>query len=633
MTRTIDKKAEGKHIGHACEGHFRGIVRRVINGTGLSIARELPFSFHVNPDVVLLDNKGRVHTVFIVAFWNNSHNSESKYYRSRSEYTGVKSAITSNPNKFTISPVASVVLYGTPGGWKEKILNDLRTQCAPCFFLPDTFSNRDAAQLVAIAYRDYKRHWEKGKPGSREHVESVTATKPNLSPSECKLLELVESILSRKPKARVKSPKSIVTNNAAVRLPLSYIATRYRQPLGFLSVFPDSEIAAWKASSLSIIDSPAVSDYAIRAHFLGLGTISERKTIGRRLMVFQPSTAVRIVNGKSAYAPDLLDFENWEEIPDLTRISLLDSHRELTRHPGSVFKGGAFDQCIGNWMGICDEIISNTPDLIAAVGAADSRRIVKVLARSKSVGPESWHPAAAQAQFVPCWALAVAAVACILNDRAVRSSFGSRNQGSPSKADMTKLARELVRLSGSVSLLQDAVAFCRAITSRNLQSISLTKIPDLLSPDNPSSLIKDFYNTLTTNSSHNPLNTPVRKWLEDKYPGLNWHGWPAKRSISASDVLGVKTGRRQWQFIGLNPDGKEVVAAEVKSITANNWGNKSKELYDRVAETRAAAKTARMKLTCIGVLDGDFGKDEFAELSTGIGYDEVYSIKEILGIN
>ena len=194
------------------------------------------------------------------------------------------------------------------------------------------------------------------------------------------------------------------------------------------------------------------------------------------------------------------------------------------------------------------------------------------------------------------------------------------------------MARDLVRLPESVRVLEEVVSFCTAMLTKDLGVIAAAKVPDLFEPANPSSLLKDFYNTLTTNSSHNPLNTPVRKWLETKHPGYTWHGWLNRRSVSVSDVLGVKVGRRQWQFIGVSADKKTVVSAEVKSITGNNWGNKSKELYDRVAETRATAIAAGVKITCIGILDGDIGKEEFAELGTGIGYDEVYSINEILGI-
>jgi hypothetical protein len=637
MSRKIVTKAEGKHIGHACEGHFRGLVQRAIAGTAFTLARELPFAFHVNPDVVVLDKEGRVHTVVIVAFWNDSKSSEKKFYRSRSEYSGVQSAISLHPDRFVAHPLVSVVLYGAQGGWKEQILADLRNQCSPCFYIPDALSPTEANQIVAVAYGEYKPHWESGKSASREHVEAVTAAKPALSGPEQKVLRLIQEHLVLRSGAKSGRSKSAAASTRIVRLPSGPINTRYRQALGLLSVFSDDEIKAWKASGKSIISPGLVSDYSLRAHFLGLGSIVERKGVGRKetgrtLTVFVPADPIRTVAGRTDYAPDLLDFKNWEEIPESTLLKTISAHRELTRNPGPVFKGGAFDQCIGNWRGICANFISHLPALVKSLKANDLEQAKTALLLGGPVGPEPWHPASGQAQFYPSWALAASIAAGLKNDRAIRSDFDSRSQIEPSSKQGRLLARELMRLPDSIRILEETIGYCKCMLSADLAPVADKAIPDPLSKDNPCSLLKDFYNTLTTNSSHNPLCAPVRTWLETKHPGFAWSGWPSKRSVSIADALGVKEGRRQWQFVGISSDKSTAIAAEVKSITANNWGNKSKELYDRVAETRRAAWTADVNVICIGVLDGDFGSDEFAELGTGIGYDEVYSIKEVLGV-
>ena len=632
MRRTINRKAEGKHIGHACEGHLRGIVKRALAGTGLSLVREFPFSFHVNPDVIVLDNKGRVHTVIIVAFWNNADNSHMKYYRCRSEYAGVMTAIARQPEHFAKKPVVCVVLYGAPGGWKEQILQDLKTQCSPCFYLPNTFSAKEAAQLVRIAMAEYKPHWESGKSDSREYVEEITASKRRLEPSEQKLLRLIRKLLQKSFAAKAAPPISPTRVKSSIRIPGSPIATRYRQALGFLSLFPNAEIVASQALARSGIPAGSATDYALRAHFLGLGRIIERKAIGRTVLVFEPKSAVRLVAGKSVYAPDLLDFESWREIPQPKLLSILNSHRELTRNPGDVFEGGAFDQCIGNWRDICVEISTNTPAVLHAINAGDNDKLAKALLKSTSVGPEAWHPANRKAKFFPSWALAACAVASSKSDRALRSAFSARTQLRPSEEQANQLAKVLSRTASCAELLAHAVTFCSVMLSCDIRSVANTATPEVISPDNPCSLLKDFYNTLTTNSSHNPLNCPVHDWLLAKYSDFLWHGWPNRRSVGIAKLLKKGGGRRQWQFAGIDPKSRTVVAAEVKSITANHWGDKSKEIYDRVAETRATASAAGYDLVCIGVFDGDVGNAEFRELETGIGYDQVYSIKEVLGI-
>src|SRR5262249_32926896 len=152
--------------------------------------------------------------------------------------------------------------------------------------------------------------------------------------------------------------------------------------------------------------------------------IGHRET-GRSVLFFDPAKPVRIVAGE-AYAPDLLNFKNWEEIPESILLKILASHRELTRAPGSVFKGGAFDQCIGNWRAICAILSSEGEILKRALNAKDQDRIQSSFVRATAAGPEAWHPACGQAQFYPVWALASSIVAGIENDRAIRSEFDAR---------------------------------------------------------------------------------------------------------------------------------------------------------------------------------------------------------------
>jgi len=118
--------------------------------------------------------------------------------------------------------------------------------------------------------------------------------------------------------------------------------------------------------------------------------------------------------------------------------------------------------------------------------------------------------------------------------------------------------------------------------------------------------------------------------LKQRFPGLKWHGWPERRSRSLRQVIGPVTGRRQWQFIGIDRENQWFCAAEVKSITQNHWGDKSKELYDRVAETRAAERELGWQSHTICVLDGDIGTEQIEELKTGIGHDEIVCIDQVL---
>jgi len=58
----------------------------------------------------------------------------------------------------------------------------------------------------------------------------------------------------------------------------------------------------------------------------------------------------------------------------------------------------------------------------------------------------------------------------------------------------------------------------------------------------------------------------------------------------------------------------------------------TKEIYDRIRETRKTCAKYSYRVRIVGVLDGDFSKETLDELATDIGYDDMYSVKEALAI-
>ena len=629
MTKRIDEKSLGKHIGHACEGHLRGLLSRWASKNGYELRRALPFDFHVNPDAVLVDKANRVKMIGICAYWNNAHNSESKFYRTRSEYAEADFVRSQHPASFVGNSQTITVLYGSDGGWKEKILDDLKVQCTPLLYLPELLGVKECNALVNDIFAIYKNHWESGGAKSREFVESEIRSKSIISASEECLLNALDLILSG---SRAKRKKATRGNTSTVRLPSSEIRTRYRQALGFLSLFKNEELIAWRDRTNEKLSAGSISDFAIRAIFLDLGSIAPVRAIGRSWVTFKPKQPVRMKGAVASYAPDLLDFTSWESLSSDALSDILDIHREFTRSPGSVFSGGAFDQVVGNWRGVCTAAVSEVQPLIDAIQQQNVTAATNYLSACSCIAPEAWHPANGSAVSYPTWAFAACAVAMIDVDRKVRSNFDARRQVAPSKVESRELSRSLLARPATAELLMEVLEFSNLILQGNVDTLARAVRPRLLSLDEPCSWLSDFYNTLTTNSSHNPLCGATKVWLEKMYPGYTWLGWPKNRSISLSEALESNVGRRQWQFIGKSTLTPNIIAADVKSITANNWGNKSKELYDRVAESRTAAKSMGMSIRCIGILDGDFSQEQFSELSTGIGYDEMYSFDEVIAI-
>lgn len=631
MAIEITGKSLGKHIGHACEGHARGLLMKLASKYGLELRRTFPFDFHVNPDAVLVEKNGSVRMVVIVAFWNHAGSSEKKLYRTRSEYVGAKKAQTLFPERFTKDAQVLTLLYGANGGWKEQILVDLKSQCTPCFYFPEMLGFDESESLVNDAFSVYRAHLESGGSKAREYVEGFFARKSVLTDVETKLLSCLEHEIQ----GTSDSGKAIKNSSAStinIRIPIKNIKTRYRQGLGILSLFKNSEITTWQGRKNKKLIKGAISDFAARCSFLDLARLKKKASLVGSFIEIQPKIPLRQRGNQMDYAPDMLDFENWEEIPNAALISIIDEHREKTRLPGTVFAGGAYDQVAGNWIDIANVLLVELPLLLKALRTKNINIASKVLSDCNSVGPEIWHPAYSGSNIFPLWSFSVCALAITEQSRLVRSEYNARIHNQPELTLAMKLASNLISSNNVIELFEELQLFLSLLISRDFEKLASLDQPKLLSLSEPCSWVSDIYNTLTTNSSHNPLNAPLLLWLKNRFPKHEWQGWPARRSVSISSALGSKVGRRQWQFIGTSDQLPNVVAVEVKSITGNNWGNKSKELYDRVAETRAACKSLGLTLNCIGVLDGDFGEEQFQELRTGIGYDEVFSITDIVGV-
>lgn len=618
--RTINDRARGKHVGHACEGHLRGLLTHLPGVTPDQITRTLPFESPVEPDAVLLSLDNRVRAVFIVAYWENSDNSHIKYYRTRTEYLEVLRAAELDPSRFDEGFTVITVLYGAANGWKEKLLNDMANQCAPMVFVP-RISGCDWQSLVGFAYRTYLDRWEAGYTDAREYVEHAVGL--DTLDSNCILLlsEIASALLA----PRIAHQEQPARSSPA-RIPSAQVSTRYRQPLGILSLFRPEEINAWRASR-NLASEALVQDFALRAHFLDMGKLSVTTSIRRDVIVsFHPRQAIE-PDGR--YAPHLPDFEKWERLASEDLSWILDAHRERTGSTSSVFRGGTYDQCAGNYRQIAAALLEGIPSLIESLHNGNTQRFSETMLAASLTEPETWHPALGNASMCPLWSIAVCALAIAVNKRKIRSDFTSRRLDVPSGPDSMALFRAISPVNIAVqTLLTETLNYLESIYKGDLESLAKCERPRMFSISEPCSWLADHYNTLTTSSSHNPLNEVLSQYLTTRFPDVDWFGWPTRRSVSASVVLGDAGGRRQWAMAGV--DGECLVCGEVKTVTANHWGDKSKEIYDRIGELNRAAHIEEREVLSILLFDGDLGREALEELQTGIAHKEIWTVDEVL---
>lgn len=618
--RRMNERARGKHIGHACEGHLRGLLSH-LDGVGRDqVSRQLPFNTAVDPDAVLMSLEGRVRAVFVVAYWEEAGSSHKKMHRTRTEYREICRIREMQPAHFDPSFRIVTVLYGTDTGWKEQILADLASQCGPLVFVP-RLRGCDSAKVVAAAFQKYVDRWEAGFDDAREYVEHQTARgAPNVN--DRALLGALQTALVANVQMGVSANERVV----ATRFPDEVVSTRYRQALGILSLYRNAEIRARLARGPLHEDTDA-RRFALRSVFLDMGRVLEQKSVlGRSGFNFVPRVAVE---DDGRYAPHRPDFARWEAMEEDALCELLDQHRARTQNPTEVFRGGAFDQCAGNFEAISAELTSGLPRMVQAARMGRWNQVGDVLSSARLTGPELWHPAAGFARMCPLWAFTVCAAAIARNERGLRSRHEARRQARPSVRDCAALLDDIREVSASVAdILAETLPFLTALQEGDLAAVVRLGRPQLMALDEPCSWLADVYNTLTTNSSHNPLNALLERYLRLRFPNAEWRGWPVRRTVAVSTVIAGADGRRQWGFVGI--DGDTVVCAETKSVTANNWGNKSKEMYDRVGELQRVSDLTDRAVMSILMFDGDLAGDALAELSSGIAHDEIWTVDEIL---
>lgn len=620
--RTLNINAVGKHIGHACEGHLRAALQLYGKDRKLTVTRSFEIDGQVvKPDAVLINEKGQIAAVVICAFWDHAGSSEKKYYRTRIEYTITNNLKAIHPDLFTKTFRIVTIFYGSKTGWKSLILKDMESNCRPFIFLPKSNCTPPWNVIVNTANKVYLGFFESGDKKSREKTEEHFFAAQDKTVTA--VLGLLESAFSGKLKA---PDRANALSIHTPQTPPSGTTTRLRQAMSMLSLFRPKDVEEWHSSGGPVDE---YLDFIRKACFYDLVTVLPKKRANGKagLQWAFPRAAI---NDDGSYAPGKPDFMMWCKHRRETVVSYLKTHQVAPMNYSSM-SGAVRDQCYGNIAEIYSVLSSADVDLQKTdySNLNDAWNMVKN--HNIPVRCEEWHPCFnGDLRVFPLRDLFACAVACVANDRSIRGELGFGASSPELNVSSVAVAIEPKLVLQEVN---GALAFMRYVMSADLvdSDVQIPPRPALLSLDRPESFVSGVYNFLTTHPSHNPLGFMLQKYLSHHYPELEWIGWPQKRSVPLSEVIAGTECRREWQMYSV-VDG-HYYFAEVKSITDNNWGNKSKELYDRILDTRSACDAAGGQCTCICLFDGDLFEQAHIELMSGIGYDIVLSVDDVFNIN
>lgn len=619
--RTIGNNAVGKHIGHACEGHLRAAIKKFADQNTLILSRSFEILGQVvKPDAVLTNKDGKIAAVIICAYWDHSGSSEKKYYRTRIEYTVTHNLRNAHPELFVDDFKIITFFYGSDSGWKSVILHDIALNCRPFVFLPNMQTRIPWQQIVDSAYSVYKGFFEAGSSKSRQDTEEYFLAHHDHSITE--VFEIISKIITDNSQSAVR----IGENARAPSLPEKGYSTRLRQPLSLLSLVKDSAILEWHSNGCPVDEN---IEFCRKMFFFDMVNVFVKKRVNRITGVVwaQPRLAS---DNNGRYAPGKPDFYLWCKHQRQQIVDLLDKHRAMPVIHKSM-KGAGQYQTYGN-LACISKILKNVETSIQLYNFESLENLWALISKHNiPVTCEEWHPCSAKS-FIsyPLRDIFASAVATLIGDRSIRGLMGMGNtdQDPDFSEKILNIRPDAVR-----DELIQASKFITHIMSESFvdPDVEIPTRPAVLSLDRPESYIAGVYNLLTTHPTHNPLGNLLVEKISTMFPNISWYGWPTRRSVPLSEIIPKVTCRREWQIWGRCQD--KIIFGEIKTVTDNNWGNKSKELYDRILDTREACRNNGIKCICVCLFDGDIFEEAYNELLSGIGYDIVIGIDTPLPVN
>jgi hypothetical protein len=622
---SISDVSRGKHAGHAVEAHCRGLLSQIVAKQGGKVARSVELGLPVETDAVVIAPSGLVRAIIIVAYNSDSGDTEKridhsshKFYRTRLEFNEAIRLFAEDRSLFDEKFTVLTVIYGTRQGWKKKLLAELAAQCPPLIFVPDILGDSECAGVVRDAFDLYEKS---SKAKRSESVEEFFA-ESKLADGHAELLDVLTKSLKEGWRQTLRAVQKLPPAGGGARV-VDGFRSRIRQGLSLLSLFSNSEIEAWLTKKPKDLakSSESLSNFVRRGVLLDVVNLTTAKSI------LGKSTAAslrRPLDG-TEYAPHRPDFSDWSQLKSEYILQVLDSHRALPMSSSS-FSAGGLDQAAANLNGWSDVAANLLPQLASAIERGKASDVRKLLSDpSGVVSPEKWHPCKAEEfGFLLPWSLAVAAVATSRASRAEFRRFQFR-RNTVGVDDAKSLAESLLAdRYATAKSIEEVAEFVRRLMTSSVETLADIQRPLLMTLEVSTSWIAAIYLAVTTNPSHNPLSVIARRWCEKR--GLtDLQGYPEKRGAAVSMLTGDKNSRLEWTVAGRRGDGTLVIV-EPRSITANHIGDKAKEVFDRLAQTRAVARSAGIKTHFVGILDGDFDASVLEKFGSRIGYDEILSV-------
>ncbi|MFC1837204.1 hypothetical protein ACFLYW_00795 [Thermodesulfobacteriota bacterium] len=623
----------GKHEGHAVEAVVKGICEWICNSyyPKYDVVRgidDLPLTMDTD---VIVRKKDQIQALIIVCHADNPDYSHRKVKRSHQEFVEGLNLLLTDKDKI-LTPNYRIInfVFGMPNGWADGQLSKMKKIMAPTIFYPELVTPEDFNDFITVSMEKY---WEV-KTKRTDRLARIVAKDPSIIPTSKILikclkrmvfnpsvknnLEILESI-----KTRTKILKKTASKKYSTPLPFN---TRYRQGLSMLAVFSPKERAilfnllnkriAPKDLTLSELNTIRRGQW--------LGYFSYKKGISTKIML-SPKRR------ENCFTPDFS--QPFDSLSFMKSNNIINNLDKYAMKNTNTFIGGIQCLSIGNFIDVIKQVLPVAYILIDIIKGRTSKKkdFQYLLSNDLELIPSSGRWSGPNKNFMILRSWVVSLLATLKENTSLLSKkhfdFGSNN--GLNSTEQGKILSEILSINKKtiITELNNTILFCENLLSDDFYKI-INSTPPITFSLTPGSWYQRLYFVLSSHAAYNPLMEILYTEIVTKrHEKKKICGFPNTLAVSLSKILGKAVSGRYRIIV---QESKVIHIYEALSITSNNIGNKSKELFDRIGIAKRAAAKEGKTIEFHGLFDGDFDPQTIKEFSTGDRYNEFLSIVDFV---
>lgn len=628
----------GMNEGHAVEGIIYAFCKMILSDkpsfSVMHIYPGLPLT--MDTDVLVFDNEA-LQAIIMVCHSNNKDYAHRKIKRTRQEYVEALQLLEARGSVPLTNGFRVInFVFGMPNGWQDGQIDYMKNILSPTIYLPEILDQTtyDSFMLMSMSeFKKVKNNRDKWRSSIYKAIMEESITFPGQQ-QICDILE--EAILSSKMLNKSTLGKDRLEEKEPGRkvdIPVPF-SSRFRQGLSLLNVFSQGEIDA----IYNLVKKGSTTENAL--DMIQKHSLVRAMWIG--LIHVQPSiSSTFYITPRKRQLSSQVDFSEPFESLSLSRIHyILNTLNNYAKNNPEPFQGGLQYLSIGYYslvvkctMGLAEKLLS----YISQPSDAVYKQLLKVFEEDDVLVPDTVDSLPPKTGFMVCRSVFAAFVSIITGDSKYggKHGYGFTDSNCLSANELkTGLGLIISKSEEAIKELHQITQMCDVFINNNFGRIVQWQLretrPKTFDIQVSGSWLQRFYFVIASHAAYNPLMSVLYSEIVlPRHNGCMIYGFPIKLAETLKTPFPGCDSPGKYRII-VKEANDIVHIYEALSITENNIGNKSKELFDRIGATKFWGKKNKVKVVFHGLFDGDFSAKTMKEFTEIGRYDEFISVRDWL---